>query len=357
MAMEAQATPAVLIPRDARLGKHERSVDGCSTVTFTGEDERTPTSIYLERYVMGTIFGHFYRGIQHGLPQGRQPQPHERLEQNRRAVKCIYIDKYSSRATNPSIVEDPDNELNIKAHIEKQSTFEIAFNHHVILPQRVLSNQMQTDLVNRAERYFVILSPFANGGDLFEQMTGGNFDSNNDLLKVYFRQIIQGVQYLHNLHVFHADLKPENMVTHNGEDAFVIDFGQAVVVPAGADHIENEGHGYGTKLYTAPEFNISRRIDWRKADVWALGVSFFIMILKVYPPWAIQDRNGQVKVVNRHNRYFQSICRHGSLAQWLHRLDIAISDEAVDLLQRMLFENIEERISIDEILTHPWIQS
>jgi len=345
--MEAQAVPGSLTPRDSRLGNQQGGVD--ATVAFTNGPDQT--FIYLERYIVDTMFGHFYRGVQHGI-EGR-PQPDERDEQRLRGVKCVYIHKYNTRNDN-SGAEDPDNEINISRYIEERSTYQTAFDHHVILPRRVITNRMQTNLVHRGEQYYFIISPYG-GGDLFEQLREGTLVDQEALMRTYWRQIIQGVQYLHNLRIFHADLKPENLVTRNEQNAFIIDFGQAQVIPDGVDQITNQGRGYGTRLYAAPEFVTSMVIDWRKADVWALGVSFFILLLGVYPPWSRHDNDGQVRVVNVHNPHFLNICRHGNLAQ--HTQESNISDAAVDLLQSMLFENVAERISIDEILAHPWMQN
>jgi len=44
----------------------------------------------------------------------------------------------------------------------------------------------------------------------------------------------------------------------------------------------------------------------------------------------------------------------GALQQMLQAWELELSDEACDLLQRMLTVNPEERITIEEILQHPW---
>lgn len=36
-----------------------------------------------------------------------------------------------------------------------------------------------------------------------------------DLAKVIIRQIVQGIDYLHENHIIHRDLKPENILYHN----------------------------------------------------------------------------------------------------------------------------------------------
>ena len=91
-------------------------------------------------------------------------------------------------------------------------------------------------------------------------------------------------------------------------------------------------------------------IDWKKADVWALGASLFSMLICDNLPW-LNGVNGEV--VNRENEYFQYICRN----RHLDRVDFAdgnLSSEVTNLLQSMLLEDPADRISITDILRHDW---
>jgi serine/threonine protein kinase len=329
--MEAQATPAILSPQDIVLSEKYREEGG--TIAYN-ENNKNRSAICLSgKRTVSTIFGHFYKA---------RPETENDFSL---AVKCIYVHKYDNRNGDQ---ENPDNEINIKKHVEARSSIRDAFNNNVILPEYVLSNRMQTNLLNENEKYYFIVSSLQNNGDIFESLE--SFRMNELKCKTIFRQIVNGVKYLHDLGIFHRDLKPENFVTNNDGNAFIIDFGQALIVENNVSEIVNDRRGYGTTLYTAPEFNITNSnpmFNWGKADVWALGISLFIMLINYCPPWTES---------NIYNSYFRSICRRERLAEYFDTERINLSGDAVDLLQRMLFEDTQNRISIDEILGHPWMQ-
>lgn len=79
-------------------------------------------------------------------------------------------------------------------------------------------------------------------------------------------------------------------------------------------------------------------------DIWAAGIVLFIMIVGLPPfEWASDD-----------DPRYSLICR-GGLEQLVQQWQRPISPEAVDLLQRMLKENPRERLSLIEIMHHPWV--
>ena len=80
------------------------------------------------------------------------------------------------------------------------------------------------------------------------------------------------------------------------------------------------------------------------------------MLVKQFPPWTMRNRHNQAILVNSSNPWFQYICRTKKLYKYFQTNHIPLSDDAVDLLQRMLLENVNERISMDDILSHPWLR-
>lgn len=80
-------------------------------------------------------------------------------------------------------------------------------------------------------------------------------------------ELCDALSYLHHRQVIHRDLKPENiMITHNGRNVKIIDFGLS-----DADSYNAFKTPAGTKLYASPEILAGEQIDCR-ADIYSLGV-------------------------------------------------------------------------------------
>jgi tRNA A-37 threonylcarbamoyl transferase component Bud32 len=89
-----------------------------------------------------------------------------------------------------------------------------------------------------------------------------------------FRQLLDGLQFAHNMGVVHRDLKPENVMVGEGGELKIMDFGLAKVLAGetvAADSLTQVGTVMGTLGYIAPEVFSGGPVDER-ADVFAIGV-------------------------------------------------------------------------------------
>ncbi|CAA7271782.1 unnamed protein product [Cyclocybe aegerita] len=103
-----------------------------------------------------------------------------------------------------------------------------------------------------------------------------------------FRQICDGVEYLHEMGLAHRDLKLDNCVMTEGNVVKLIDFGTATVF-----HYPGKAHTPATGIvgsdpYLAPEVLSNDSYDPRKTDVWSIAIIFLCMILRRFP-WKIPD--------------------------------------------------------------------
>lgn len=103
-----------------------------------------------------------------------------------------------------------------------------------------------------------------------------------------FRQICDGVEYLHEMGLAHRDLKLDNCVMTTENVVKLIDFGTATVF-----HYPGKAHTPATGIvgsdpYLAPEVLTSDKYDPRKTDVWSVAIIFLCMILRRFP-WKIPD--------------------------------------------------------------------
>lgn len=103
-----------------------------------------------------------------------------------------------------------------------------------------------------------------------------------------FRQICDGVEYLHEMGLAHRDLKLDNCVMTTSNVVKLIDFGTATVFHYPGKAVTMASGIVGSDPYLAPEVLNEKEYDPRKTDVWSVAVIFMCMILRRFP-WKIPD--------------------------------------------------------------------
>ena len=92
-------------------------------------------------------------------------------------------------------------------------------------------------------------------------------------------QICSALDHAHQAGVIHSDLKPENVLMENGENAKLVDFGLAR--KADMKSVESDLLA-GTLAYISPEQISGDKIDAR-ADLYSLGIIFYEQITGELP--------------------------------------------------------------------------
>lgn len=133
------------------------------------------------------------------------------------------------------------------------------------------------DLLKDAKGDFCEVMEFCAGGDLYTLvLAAGKLEVQE--ADCFFKQMMRGVEYMHEMGVAHRDLKPENLLltTHGGLK--ITDFGNGECFRMAW---ENDAHMVsglcGSAPYIAPEEYIDREFDARAVDVWACGVIYMAM--------------------------------------------------------------------------------
>jgi serine/threonine protein kinase len=103
-----------------------------------------------------------------------------------------------------------------------------------------------------------------------------------------FRQICDGVEYLHELGLAHRDLKLDNCVMTTSNVVKLIDFGTATVFHYPGKAYQKATGIVGSDPYLAPEVITQENYDPRKTDVWSVAIIFMCMVLRRFP-WKIPD--------------------------------------------------------------------
>ncbi|KAF9436226.1 hypothetical protein BGZ76_004514 [Entomortierella beljakovae] len=194
------------------------------------------------------------------------------------------------------------------------------------------------DLKKPVERVF--LKDFrAPDGELFDQIIDKQKFTEVETRHI-FKQILEGVKYLHDNGIVHRDLKPENILVMDKEALTVkiSDFGMAKMI---GEHVFVNTI-CGTPSYVAPE--IIRNAGYGKAvDMWSLGVVLYVCLCG-FPPFSDDLAPPKLRI-----QVLQSMYTFPS-PFWDD-----VSDEAVDFVQGLLAQNAEDRLSIDDALEHVWM--
>ena len=149
------------------------------------------------------------------------------------------------------------------------------------------------------------------------------------------KDVISAVYFLHHMYppIIHRDIKPENVVLDQNMKGKLTDFGWSNYMQGDMKRTTV----CGTPVYLAPEIINNRGHD-EKVDIWCIGVLLFELLTGVSP---FQGFDVQTIKYN------------------INRLKIAwqrdMDRDAVDLIKRILKYNPEERISLEQMLLHPFI--
>ena len=94
----------------------------------------------------------------------------------------------------------------------------------------------------------------------------------------YVGLVCEALAYAHSAHIFHGDVKPENILITPADQPLLVDFGVARLL---ARTTENSDTGVGTLEYMAPE--LFHGAAGTNADLWALGVTLYELLTGVRP--------------------------------------------------------------------------
>ena len=186
--------------------------------------------------------------------------------------------------------------------------------------------------------------PFINGGELYKIFQEHKrFDE--AIVKFYAAQIIIAIGKLHEKGIMHRDLKLENIMVDENGYIKIIDYGLAKML----QNDELAMSYCGTPEYLAPEM-ISHAGHDKTVDWWAVGILIYEMMIGVTP------------FFNKNRQVLMSKIKHSRIVFPDRRTyRITYSDDAVDLISKLLKKNKEDRLGAvndsQDILAHPWFSS
>ncbi|XP_027140193.1 serine/threonine-protein kinase Chk2 isoform X2 [Larimichthys crocea] len=199
------------------------------------------------------------------------------------------------------------------------------------------------DFYQTDDNYYIVLE-LMEGGELFQRVKSQQ-QLDESVTKLYFYQMLRAVQYLHSKGIIHRDLKPENVLLSSQDNVCLIkvtDFNQSRIL----EESLLMRTLCGTPSYLAPEvFTQASTTGYSLAvDAWSLGVLLFVC-LGGYPPFH--------ESFSHHSITEQIIRGEFTMVQSKWR---QVSDQAKDVVRKLLVVDPSQRMKIDEALQHPWLQ-
>ncbi|KRX07956.1 Protein kinase-like domain [Pseudocohnilembus persalinus] len=160
--------------------------------------------------------------------------------------------------------------------------------------------------IDESSNSLCICMEYSNNGDLFQKITEyqkkGQLFSEQEIWHIFI-QIVKGLKALHDLRIFHRDLKSANVFLGKDGTAKLGDMNVSKVAKKGLLYTQT-----GTPYYASPEVWKDQPYD-SKSDIWSLGCVLYEMTT-LKPPFRAEDMEGLFKKVIR--GYYPRIPPHYS---------------------------------------------
>jgi len=186
-----------------------------------------------------------------------------------------------------------------------------------------------------------ILMEFCPGGSVAHLLKAfGPLEE--DVIRAYTRQILEGLHFLHENRAVHRDIKGANiLVAHNGI-LKIADFGATLMLSGQKTMTEDGKQIQGTPYWMAPEV-IKQEQYGRKADVWSLGMTVVEMATAKHPWQTFSNK-------------FAAMTEIAS-GTTLPQLPDHLSSKCSDFVYKCLQRDATARPRAEELLQHPWFSS
>ena len=163
-----------------------------------------------------------------------------------------------------------------------------------------------------------------------------------DAGRFFLHQMLDSVEFMHQRRVVHRDLKLENILIDDNLNLKLADFGFACY-----KNIDTLRSYRGTMTYMAPEIKENKEYKGTQVDMFSIGVILFIIVQGIFP---FKEA--------RTEEYFYNLLYTGQTDTYWHKVNgTGLSTEFKDLTLRLFSYDPSQRMTLDQLRAHPWLQS
>lgn len=228
---------------------------------------------------------------------------------------------------------DPTRVLE-KMHRESAILFNLHHSHIVSL----------IDVFETRENLYLVME-HVDGGNLHKHIVRNGRLHEHEARNIFI-QLVRALKYIHSKGFVHRDLKPENILLNQKPsqtgllEVKISDFGTSKIVDDGVSTLHTR---VGTPQFWAPEVSDPTACAQgytETVDLWSLGVVLYIMLEAEYPFDGVDARvEDQIKQAN-----------------FSFRREGAPSNQAQNLIRKLMKVTPTDRLSLEGCLNDPWMQ-
>lgn len=215
----------------------------------------------------------------------------------------------------------------VKSNVEHQLRREIEIQAHLRHPHILRMYNYFYD----EKRIYLILE-YAAKGELYKELQKYGRFPEDRAAKLMF-QMADALAYCHAKKVIHRDIKPENLLLGLNGELKIADFGWSVHAPS-----SRRATMCGTLDYLPPEM-ITGGVHDEKVDLWSLGVLCYEFLVG-RPPFESKTSSETYRLITS--------CKYA--------FPVYVSQNARDLIQKLLKRIPAERLPLLGVINHIWIQ-
>ncbi|KAI0729861.1 Pkinase-domain-containing protein [Fomitopsis betulina] len=260
---------------------------------------------------------------------GKGASGHVKIAKHRRtgqlaAVKILPLQPFVKNRADAAAQAKLDKQ---RLGIDREITMMKLMNH---------PNIMHIYDVYEGEKELYLILEYVEGGELFDFLVNRGKLAPLEAL-AYFKQIVYGLNYAHTFSIIHRDLKPENILIHSINPPLVkiADWGMAAFAPPSLQ-LETS---CGSPHYASPEIVNGHKYTGTATDIWSCGVILYALLTGRLP---FDDKNVRVLL--------------GKVKLGKYDIPVNLDPMAKDLLTRMLVVDVKQRITMAQVLAHPWLE-
>lgn len=187
--------------------------------------------------------------------------------------------------------------------------------------------------VIETDKTLYLVMEYASGGEVFDYLVAHGRMKEKEA-RAKFRQIVSAVEYLHQMHIVHRDLKAENLLLDADMNIKIADFGFSNEFVPG-----NKLDTFcGSPPYAAPELFQGKKYDGPEVDVWSLGVILYTLV------------SGSLPFDGQNLKELRERVLRGK-----YRIPFYMSTDCENLLKKFLVLNPAKRSSLEAIMRDKWM--